>query len=56
MTALLLIATFTFLFFVGYRFMDCLDHALDNGNLHPYWDSEEEQEGGSMPFGQKKAS
>lgn len=56
MSALILIITFAILFFAGYRFMEHLDHALDNGSLHPYWDSEEEQISKLTLPAQKKAS
>lgn len=56
MSALILIVTFAILFFAGYLFMDHLDHALDNGILHPYWDSKEEQISKLPLSAQKKAS
>lgn len=56
MSALILIITFVILFFAGYGFMEHLDRALDHGILHPYWDSEEEQNSRRTLSTQKKAS
>lgn len=56
MTALILIATFIFLFFAGYWFMERLDHALHSGVMHPFWDSEGECISILTPSIQKKAS
>ena len=56
MSALIIIITSLILFFAGYWFMGRLDHALDSGTLHPYWDSEEERNSRINLSVEKKAS